>query len=57
MKIRIYLKSGNNIDVECEKFEYTFDGYTGNFTSYTITKPTSDLKINPIQIEAWQSIN
>lgn len=53
--IKIYLKSGNIIELECEHWEFKLDNATGEFTGYTFKrmKGFDVISINPKQIEAY----
>jgi hypothetical protein len=55
MKVRVFLKSGNHLDVECECAEFD-NNYLTKITSYKFTKPKGNLYIDVNQIEAWQTI-
>lgn len=53
--IKIYLKSGNIIELECEDWEFKVDNETGEFTGYTLKrmKGFDVISIVPSQIEAY----
>lgn len=54
--IRIYLKSGNYMDIECKGATFTKDSSSGAFTQYQIDEPKKVFSVLLSQIEAWQVI-
>lgn len=56
-KVKIYLKSGNTIMIECTECSFTVDKITGDYTGYDF-KDTNNKSfgINVAQIEAWEYI-
>jgi hypothetical protein len=55
-KIRVYLKSGNHMDVVCKEATFKKNPEGSGYISYEFIKPKDMLGICPNQIEAWQSI-
>lgn len=55
-KIRVFLKSGNHMDVICESVKFTKNPEGSGYIAYEFTKPNDNLGICPNEIEAWQSI-
>lgn len=55
-KIRVFLKSGNHMDVICESVTFTKNLEGDGYTAYEFIKPKDMLGICPNLIEAWQSI-
>ena len=55
MKVIVFLKSGNQMTIECEEATFTNDSMM-DITAYSIKKPKGSLHIDVKQIEAWQTV-
>jgi hypothetical protein len=55
-KIRVYMKSGNYIDIKCKNATFDWDNIKKRYTGYHIVGANKNFGIDPEQIEAWKSL-
>lgn len=53
IKLKLLFKSGREVCVECDQYEFNYDSVTLEFTGYTIRGGKPLISFNPRELEGY----